>query len=139
MRVTMENQGPEMILVYNADSGFFNTIKDALHKTILPSTYQCNLCALTYGTISMKSRWKEFIARLELSSKFLHKDEFYKILESHPHKIENISFPAIFLHKKGMMCLFVNSNEINRCKTLEDLMSLIDMKVKTFKKKKQSQ
>ena len=129
----MGNQETELILVYNADSGFFNIIKDALHKTILPSTYQCSLCALTYGTINMKSRWKEFIARLELPSKFLHKDEFYKTLESHPHKIGNISFPAIFLHKKGIMSLFVNSNEINRCKTLEDLMALIDGKIKTIK------
>ena len=48
----------ELFLIYNANSGFFNVIKDALQKSISPSTYSCNLCGLTYGTIRMKSKWK---------------------------------------------------------------------------------
>ena len=122
----MEESKTELILVYNAESGFFNIIKDALHKTISPSTYQCNLCALTYGTISMKSKWKRFVDELEIPSKFLHRDEFIRMLKNHPHKIEHTSFPAIFLHKKRKISLLVTSVEINKCKTLDDLMELIE-------------
>ena len=48
----------ELILVYNADSDLFSLIKDALHKILSPSTYQCNLCSLTFGMIGMRDEWK---------------------------------------------------------------------------------
>ena len=38
----------ELILVYNADSGFFNIIKDGLHKVISPSSARRN----TYKLLS---------------------------------------------------------------------------------------
>ena len=115
----------ELILVYNADSGFFNIIKDGLHKVISPSTYQCNLCALTYGTLKMKNEWKEFIDKLEIPSKFLHRDEFIRELESHPHNLENVKFPAVFLRMDEKISLLISSDEINKSKTLDDLMNLI--------------
>ena len=87
----------ELILVYNADSGFFNIIKDGLHKIVLPSTYQCNLCALTYNTVRMKDKWKTFIDKLKIPSEFLHRDEFLRMLKTHPHNIEDAKFPSIFL------------------------------------------
>lgn len=119
----------ELIFVYNADSGIFNVIKDALHKTIMPSTYQCNLCALTYGTITVKDEWKTFIDNLPLLSQFLHRDEFIQQIETHPHKIKNIQFPAIFLNKQGRISLLINNLEINACQTLTDLMNLITTKL----------
>ena len=122
----MEESKTELILVYNADSGPFNIIKDALHKTVAPSTYQCNLCALTYGKIRMKSEWKNFIDKLKLSAEFLHRDEFFRMLETHPHNVENAEFPAIYLHKGGNLGILVTSAEINRCKTLEDLINLLN-------------
>lgn len=122
----------ELILVYNADSGFFNIIKDGLHKAISPSTYQCNLCALTYGSIRMKDEWREFIDNLEIPSTFLHRDEFIRKLESHPHNLENISYPAIFLRTGEKISLLISSDEINKSKTLEDLMNLITEKLQAL-------
>jgi hypothetical protein len=112
----------ELILVYNADSGFFNTIKDGIHKILSPNTYQCNLCALTYGTLMIKDEWKIFIENLDIPSKFLHRDEFIELLEDHPHRIENIEYPAIFLRIEENISLLI---QINECKTLDDLMVLI--------------
>jgi hypothetical protein len=119
----------ELILVYNADSGFFKSIKDSLHKTLSPSTYKCRLCALTYGTIRMRDEWKTFIAKLNVPTEFLHKDEFLKMIKTHPHKIKNYVFPAIFLKKKEKISLLINHKEINKAKTLKDLMNLITEKV----------
>ena len=124
-----KNSKTELILVYNADSGFFNVIKDILHKTLAPSTYQCNLCALTYGSLSMKNEWKIFIDKLKIPAEFLHRDEFLRMLENHPHNIKNIKFPAIFLRKDENISLFITHNEINKCKTLKDLMNLITKKM----------
>ena len=121
----------ELILVYNAESGFFNIIKDALHKVISPSTYQCNLCALTYGTVSMKDEWKTFIYKLKIPTEFLHRDEFLRKLKSHPHNVGDVEFPAVFLDKEGKISLLITHNEINECKTLKELMNLITKKLQS--------
>lgn len=119
----------ELIFVYNAESGIFSMIKDALHKTILPSTYQCNLCALTYGTITMKDEWKAFIDNLQISSMFLHRDEFIQQLETHPHNLNEVKFPAIFVNKHDQISLLITHHEINACQTLTELMDLITLKL----------
>ena len=116
----MKMSETELILVYNADSGFFNIIKDALHKSVSPSTYQCNLCALTFGTIRMKSAWKSFIGSIKVPAKFFHRDEFFTMLKTHPHDVENTEFPAIFLHEEGKLSLLVPNTEINRCLKLSN-------------------
>ena len=123
----------ELIFVYNADSSIFNMIKDALHKTIMPSTYQCNLCALTYGSITVRDEWKTFIDNLPLPSQFLHRDEFIQQIETHPHQLKNIQFPAIFLNKQGRISLLINNHEINACQILTDLMNLITTKLSSTK------
>jgi hypothetical protein len=119
----------ELILVYNADSGVFDIIKDAFQKTFFPSTYQCNLCALTYGKFGMKSEWSTFIDKLEIPYEFFHRDEFYQQLKSHPDHLKDIKFPAIFLNRKGRVDLLVDHNEINKCRTLKELMNLISYKL----------
>ncbi len=119
----------ELILVYNADSGVFDIIKDAFQKTFFPSTYQCNLCALTYGKFGMKSEWSTFIDKLEIPYEFFHRDEFYKLLKSHPDHLKDIKFPAIFLNRKGRVNLLIDHNEINKCRTLKELMNLISYKL----------
>jgi len=130
----MKEPETELILVYNADSGFFNIIKDALHKSVSPSTYQCNLCALTYGTINMKSEWKTFIDNLKVPAKFFHRDDFFKMLKTHPHDVENTEFPAIYLHKDGKLSLLVPNTEIDRCKTLKNLIDLLDEKLTSLQR-----
>ncbi|WP_232221892.1 hypothetical protein [Methanococcoides burtonii] len=44
-----------LIFVYNADSGLINEMKDYVHKIVSPSTYECNLCAITYGNTGIKN------------------------------------------------------------------------------------
>lgn len=66
----------KLIFVYNADSGFVNTLMDIGHKALDPDTYQCNLCSLTHGVLSEHKQWKEFRKRSSAEMKFLHRDEF---------------------------------------------------------------
>ncbi|HDY68254.1 MAG TPA: hypothetical protein ENH85_10740 [Candidatus Scalindua sp.] len=120
----------KMIFVYNADSGFFSTVKDLAHKIVSPSTYPCNLCAITYGNFAMKKDWKEFIKKLELPVEFLHRDEFQKGCST-----DIVGFPAIFIKKDSKLNLFIAEKEINRCKNLEDLKKLLITKLKRDKLK----
>lgn len=68
----------ELIFVYNANLGVFNSIRDLLHKSVSPKTYGCNLCGLTYSSISQKDEWKTFINKLPLKAVFFYKNEFIK-------------------------------------------------------------
>lgn len=72
----------KLIFVYNANSGFKASIKDTLHKVINPSSYSCKLCALTYGLVSEKSKWKKFRTSTSTEFEFLHADEFKSQLKS---------------------------------------------------------
>ncbi len=115
-----------LIFVYNADASFFSQLTDYIHKSISPSTYQCNLCGLTYGAMGMKKGWKDFIQKLPLSVKFLHKNEFVK---KYP-KLQNTALPAAFIEKDGGISLLITSQEINKQKTITDLENLVQFKLK---------
>lgn len=112
----------ELVFVYNADSGIFSGIKDLVHKSVSPKTYECNLCGLTYGGISMKQDWKEFVENLPIKVAFLHKDEFIK---KYP-QLASVSFPVVFKKEGKTLEEFISSDEINKQKSLEDLKKLIN-------------
>jgi hypothetical protein len=105
-----------LIFIYNAYSGFFNAAADALHKTFSPATYQCNLCAVTYGAVSMRKEWRGFIQSLPTEVEFLHRDEFQQ-----RYKLNNTSYPAIFLSKNDELTLFLSADELNSISTLDQL------------------
>ena len=117
----------KIIFVYNADGDLFSSLVDATHKIISPKTYSCNLCAITYGTLSMKKEWKSFIENLSLPTQFLHRDEFRK---KYPKNKEE--FPSIFIKKGQQLCLLISSKEINKCNSLADLKYLVSYKIKEF-------
>ncbi len=109
----------ELIFVYNADSGLFNTLTAFAHKIMSPSTYACRLCTLTYGNFAVKKEWKHFIQQLPVASIFQHKNEF----EKEYHISTNL--PAIFIRKDTALDLFLSQKDINNCSTLQQLQHLI--------------
>ncbi len=118
----------KLIFVYNADSGIISTVSDYFHKIVKPDTYQCNLCALTFGNLGMKTQWKDFIEALEISVKFLHKDEFKKL-----YLLEKAEFPSAYIFKDSELCPLISSAEMNLLKTLDELIDLVNKKLKEFK------
>lgn len=54
----------------------FNILTDFAHKAISPATYNCNLCALTYGTFARKQEWADYIKSLPLEVEFIYRDEW---------------------------------------------------------------
>ena len=65
-----------LLFVYNADSGKLNALLDSAHKIVSPSTYNCQLCQLTYGLVNEKQAWKQFREQLAEEVLFLHRDEY---------------------------------------------------------------
>jgi hypothetical protein len=116
-----------LIFVYAVDGGLFNGITHYAHKIISPSTYPCNLCAVTNNMLGTKREWATFIRGLGIKTEFLHRDEFK---ESHPNAEQN-KFPAVFRSTgDGDLEVLITSAEINECRDVSALISLVSERVK---------
>jgi hypothetical protein len=49
---------------------------DSVHKIVSPSTYNCQLCAVTYGLTSMRRDWRVFLDGLGMELVFHHRPDF---------------------------------------------------------------
>jgi len=116
----MQADKTQLIFVYNADSGLFNTVTDIAHKIFSPQTYSCGLCALTHSYFSMRDEWKSFIESLGADCQFMHRDEFMKEYEH-----DDFNWPAVFVKKAGQLSVCLGPNEINVCNDLQELQTLI--------------
>ena len=112
-----------LIFVYNANSGSLNAVLDSLHKIGSPSTYNCQLCALTFGNFSENGIWKAFREDSDLEMEFYHKDEFISNFRS--KWLPKYTFPAILIEQKGELEIFLSSEEINEIDTVEVLIDKI--------------
>jgi len=116
----MKKNEKQLIFVYNADSGLFNTVTDIAHKIFSPQTYSCGLCALTHSYFSMRDEWKSFIESLGVECKFIHRDEFLG-----EYNTGDYQWPAVFVEESGHMDICLESGAINKCDSLKDLKTLI--------------
>ena len=106
----------ELIFVYNADSGILNLLKDAAHKMLKPATYPCSLCALTYGAVSEKRRWREFRNGDERTMRFLHKDEFEaEFGQQHEYPV------VLEQENPGSLSMVLNRQALDRIKDVDSL------------------
>lgn len=121
-----EKKTPKLIFVYNADSGILNTIGDLAHKIVRPSTYPCNLCAVTFGNLGMKMEWKKFVNSLDVDVEFLHKDEFKE-----KYKRDG-QFPSVYI-KNTSFDVFISQAEMNAVENLHELMDLVKSKLEQHK------
>ena len=123
----LKNKG-KLIFVYNADSSVFSQVSDAVKKIVTPSKYECNLCMVTYGAISMKDEWKEFLDALLFEKEFLHRDEFQK---QYP-ELKSTKLPAIFISQNNTLSVLVSADEINIQKNIDGLKNIINSKIKSI-------
>lgn len=114
-----------LVFVYNADTGLFNVVSDWAHKVISPSTYECNLCALTHSNFGMKKEWKEFLDELNVKMEFLHKDEFEK-----KYGKQFNSYPCVFVKEGETMNELISKKVINQCKNLDELKEKIKISLR---------
>ena len=117
---SLENK--ELIFIYNAKSGLVNEMIDFAHKIVSPKTYDCNLCALSYGTFTKKKRWSDYVNSLPIKSTFTYKDKV-SALEK---ELSNLKFPTIIIRDGAELTEIISWNEINNIKNLNQLISLLN-------------
>jgi len=110
----------KLLMVYNADQALFSSLTDFAHKIISPDTYQCNLCKLTYGNVSMHREWKHFLASLDRDIEFLHRDELV-----HRYPDFNTPLPAILQLHNGSPRVLVDADRINAAGSLAELKDVL--------------
>lgn len=117
----MHRADARLILVYNADSGLLNALKDMVHKIVAPASYPCSLCALTYGTFTMRAPWRAFLAGLPQDKVFHHRDDFAR------------AFPAVVVPLPAILLadgdappgVLVSAAELDALPDLESLIALV--------------
>lgn len=114
------NRHNQLVFVYNADSGLFNTMADIGHKLFSPATYPCDLCAITHGLLSERAEWRRFIDSLGAPCEFLHRDQFRARFPD----VQTL-LPAIFRECEGRLAPCADATAIAACESLVDLQALI--------------
>ncbi|MDL5513148.1 GTPase [Arenibacter sp. M-2] len=125
------NQAERLVFVYNANSGYGNALLDSIHKTLDPNSYDCKLCAITYGFFSENKKWKEFRRHAGVDMEFLHRDEFKKRYSQEKQNKE--AFPQVFFLKAGKLTGFIRKAEINAMESQEDLILTVQTKLAQIK------
>ena len=118
-----ENES-ELIFIYNAKSGLVNEFLDFAHKIVSPSTYNCNLCAISYGNFSMNKKWSDYISSLPVKSTFTYKDKVSK------YGYDNIKLPSIIFQDKSKSKVIISSEEINKLKKIDQLINILSDRLK---------
>lgn len=114
---------PKLLFIYNANSGARNAILDSMHKVLSPTTYDCNLCDITFGVISENKTWRKFRQANKQEMVFLHKDEFAKKYASKfGHKF---TFPIILVEGEHGLEIVISTEELNQLKTAHALVRLV--------------
>ncbi len=114
---------PFLLIVYNADRGFFNAISASTHKLLSPKTYECPLCQHTFGITGMLQPWKEYLDMQPLPVSFTHRNDFHKDYPRHA----SLTLPAILLidPEKGVTPV-LESKSVRNAKNLSHLISLME-------------
>jgi len=112
-----------LLFIYNAKSGKLNSLFDAWHKLLNPSTYQCNLCALTFDTFIENKTWKTFRKESNVEMVFYHIDEFEN---EYPHA--KFVYPVILQKANTGLTEFLSNTKINTIENIKDLVKILTEK-----------
>ena len=114
-------------LFFNAKSGTSNAFLDYVYKIFSPSTYDCNLCSLTYNNSGMINKWEKSIRSIKILLHFQYADH----LNTYEIDIES-DLPSI-LTLSGEW--FLSSKEINSCTTSDEVINEVRLKIRFYKEK----
>lgn len=112
-----------LIFVYNAKSDIIHLALDFAHKIIQPSTYACNLCKLTHGTLKEKSDWKEFKKNTETNLEFYHMDEFEDLFPAAN------SYPVIYYKEELELTELLSTKMLSTIESTQELINVINQKL----------
>ena len=113
-----------LLLVYNADEGLASMLIDGAHKILKPETYQCSLCMISYGPVSMRRAWRKFLDTLPMEKAFYHRQDFtrdYPVSEF--PAVEKLVLPAILVEQGPDIHILLDSQRLDQIKNVDALIA----------------
>ena len=121
----MEMENTSLLMVYNAEEGMFNAMSDTAHKIFSPDTYECSLCQVTHGMVSMRWEWRKFLGSLPLKKQFFHRSDFAETFGD-----INIVLPAILTQEEGQKPkVLIGKEELTKITDLSELIALMEQRL----------
>jgi len=110
----------KLLFVYNANAGLLAGIMDSVHKIVSPATYDCALCAITYGALRMDPKWKAWLKAQPFEAVFHHRPDFRA---AYPRA--DIALPAIVLAESDKLEMLVGADDFGAIDSVDALIALI--------------
>ena len=110
-----------LVFVYNANAGLIAGVLDSIHKTLSPSTYGCNLCALTYGALTMRSEWRNWLKSISLPTDFYHLPDFHSAFP----EFSDEPLPLVGTVSKGRLSVLMSSDALSQIKSVAELIEAL--------------
>lgn len=121
----MGTKAQKLVLAYNAEGGLLNALTDSVKKVLSKDDYECSLCAVTHGMVSMRYEWRKFLGGLPHDKAFYHRDDLpARYVEA------GIMLPVIMLDDgETTPTTLINSQELAQINDLSQLMDLLKQRL----------
>ena len=111
----------KLVFVYNAEAGLAHGVMDSIHKIVSPSTYKCDLCAITYGLVRMKDEWRAWLERSGRPVEFFHRSDFRQVWP----KVD-VQLPAVLVQEDDTLKLLVSAAELAHIRDVGQLVAILE-------------
>lgn len=111
----------KLVFVYNAEAGLAHGIMDSIHKVVSPSTYKCDLCAITYGLVRMKDEWRAWLERSGRQVEFFHRSDFRQAWPG-----VDVPLPAVLVQEEDALKLLVSAVELAHIGDVDQLVAMLE-------------
>jgi hypothetical protein len=114
-----------LVMVYNADEGVAAMLLDGLHKALRPDTYPCDLCAITYGSVSMRGPWRDWLKAQPFAAEFYHRQDFARAWPD----FAATPLPAILRRDGDALLLLLGPGDMRADMTIDELVAAVQARL----------
>ena len=111
-----------LVIVYNADEGLGAMLFDAVHKLVRPDTYPCDLCAITYGPVSMRGAWRDWLKAQPFAAEFYHRQDFAR---AYPGLVD-LPLPVILRRDDDALTVLLGPQQMTANMAIESLIDAVE-------------
>ena len=113
----------QLFFVYNANTDPISAVVDYAHKVFKPSTYKCELCALTHHNLGVRTAWKNFKKQSKVEMEFMYIRGFETQFNL------RYDYPVILERKDDKFLLLIGKKELQEMESVEVLINELDKKL----------
>jgi hypothetical protein len=117
-----------LVFVYNANAGLLAGALDSIHKTLSPGTYACDLCALTYGALTMRPSWRRWLQSIPMETDFYHRPDFRLAYAEYA----NEPLPLVGIASNADLSVLLDRDALSNVQSLDQLIAVLQSKLSPY-------